>query len=59
MRYQLRVAFSEASGVLPQVMEEFAALFGRSHFMLETYCCEDAEAVVVTMGSMSVSRVRS
>lgn len=53
MRYQSRVAFSEASQVLPQVMEEFAALFGRSHFMLETYCCEDAEAVVVTMGSMS------
>ena len=53
MRYQQRVAFEQAAEVLPEIMKEFEKRFGRAHYMVETYSCEDAEAVVVTMGSMS------
>jgi pyruvate ferredoxin oxidoreductase alpha subunit len=53
MRYQQAVAFPQALRTLPRVLEDFEKLFGRAHFMVDAYRCEDAEAVVVTMGSMS------
>ena len=53
MRYQQAVAFKEAPGVLAEAMAEFKKVFGREYSLIETYQCEDAEAVIVTLGSMS------
>ncbi|MCG0239988.1 MAG: pyruvate ferredoxin oxidoreductase [Firmicutes bacterium] len=53
MRYQQKVGFEAALEVLPEVMDEFARHFGRRYDLVETYRCEDAEAVLVTLGSMS------
>ncbi|MGI9952149.1 transketolase C-terminal domain-containing protein [Moorellaceae bacterium AZ2] len=53
MRYQQKVAFEEARKVIPEVQEEFYRAFGRRYSLIEPYKCEDAEVVLVTMGSMS------
>lgn len=53
MRFQQKVAFEDALEVIPEVMNKFAKIFGREHFMVEPYCCEDAEAVLMMMGSMA------
>jgi pyruvate ferredoxin oxidoreductase alpha subunit len=53
MRFQQSLAFGEALETLPQVLEEFQQVFGRQYSLLDAYRCDDAEAVVVTMGSMS------
>lgn len=53
IRYQQEAAFVEALKVIPEILEEFEKAFGRKHHIVEPYCCEDAEAVLVTLGSMS------
>ncbi len=53
MRYQQMVAFKNALEIIPQVQDDFFRIFGRKYEMLEEYRCRDAEAVLVTMGSMS------
>jgi len=53
MRFQQQDAFDKALKVIPEIMDKFTVMFGREHFMVEPYCCEDAEAVLITMGSMS------
>lgn len=53
MRYQQKVAFDEALSVLPEVQAEFARIFGRNYPLIESWQCEDADAVLVTLGSMS------
>jgi len=53
MRYQQAVAFSQAETVLPEAFTEFKKVFGREYSMIEAYRCDDAEAVIVTLGSMS------
>ena len=53
MRYQQNVAINEALKVTQEVMGKFAGSFGRSYQMAEFYQCEDAEAVLITLGSMS------
>jgi len=53
MRYQQQLAMQNALTVIPEVEEEFARAFGRRYHLVEGYCLDDAEAVVVTMGSMS------
>jgi pyruvate ferredoxin oxidoreductase alpha subunit len=55
MRFQQQTAFSHAMPVLKEVMAGFETQFGRTHRPVETYRCEDAEAVLVTLGSMSGS----
>lgn len=52
MRYQEEVGFNNASEVIPEVMKEFEDTFGRSYHPIESYCVEDAEAVIVGLGSM-------
>lgn len=42
---------NQALGVIEAVQEEFGRRFGRTYPVLEEYRCEDAEAVVVLMGS--------
>lgn len=53
MRFQQHQGFGKALPVLKQVMDEFKNQFGRSHHPIETYRCEDADAILVTIGSMS------
>jgi pyruvate ferredoxin oxidoreductase alpha subunit len=55
MRYQQFNAIAGALPVLEQTMADFEAQFGRSHQLVEPYRCEDADAVLVTLGSMSGS----
>jgi pyruvate ferredoxin oxidoreductase alpha subunit len=53
MRYQQRTGFEKALEVIPEVQREFLQAFGRRYEMVEAYRCEDADVVVVTLGSMS------
>lgn len=53
MRYQQMIAFNNASTVIPLVQQEFFEIFGRKYKPVEDYLCEDAETVLVTLGSMS------
>lgn len=43
-----------AAHVITQVEKRFAEQFGRTYpGLIETYCCEDAEVMLVTLGSIS------
>jgi pyruvate ferredoxin oxidoreductase alpha subunit len=53
MRYQQDAGFQAALDVIPQIQDEFGATFGRTYEMVEAYRCDDAEVVLVTIGSMS------
>lgn len=53
MRYQQRVGFTEAEGVMDQIFREFEQTFGRHHARAEGYRLEDADTVLITLGSMS------
>lgn len=53
MRRQQKDAFENAKKIAPELMEEFSHIFGRKLPMAEAYRCEDAEMVLVTIGSMS------
>ncbi len=55
MRYQQFEGFANAGTVLVQTMAEFAVHFGRTYTPLDAYLCDDAEAVLITLGSMSGS----
>ncbi|MCI8371424.1 MAG: pyruvate synthase [Lachnospiraceae bacterium] len=50
-RYQLRLAMDEAQKVLPQICREFASISGRSHQAVEGYGTEDAQVLLVLLGS--------
>ena len=53
MRYQQATGFEAAVGVIDEVFAEFEKKFGRKHARIEGYMLDDAEEVVVTLGSMS------
>lgn len=53
MRYQQRVGFDCALDVIPQVQDKFFRVFGRRYDMVEAYRSEDADVILVTLGSMS------
>ena len=53
MRYQQMEGFRAAAGVANRVFEEFHQRFGRKLGAVKSYCLEDAEVAVVTLGSMS------
>jgi pyruvate ferredoxin oxidoreductase alpha subunit len=53
MRYQQKVGFENALNVIPEVQRAFCKNFGRQYEMAETYLCDDADVVLVTLGSMS------
>lgn len=55
MRYQQYQGFCSAMPVIKETMADFSAQFGRSYQTLEGYQCEDAEAILITLGSMSGS----
>lgn len=53
-RYQQYQAMAAAQDVLVEVNEEFEKIFGRAyHGMVEAYDCDDAEVVLVVMGSVA------
>lgn len=52
MRYQQKEGFDHVKSVLPAIQTEFYKKFGREQFITEQYLCEDADIVLVTLGSM-------
>jgi pyruvate ferredoxin oxidoreductase alpha subunit len=55
MRYQQFQGFNNAYPVLKEMMADFAGHFGRTYQPVDAYMCDDAEAVLITLGSMSGS----
>ncbi len=53
MRYQQKVGFDNALQIIPKIQEEFYETFGRKLSLIEEYKTEDADVVLVTLGSMS------
>jgi pyruvate ferredoxin oxidoreductase alpha subunit len=53
MKYQQAAGFRNAKRVMGEVFQEFTELFGRKKSIVEGYRTDDAEAVIVTLGSMS------
>ncbi len=52
-RYAQQKAMERADGVIEQVFKDFGKKFGRRYSKIEPYRVEDAEIILVTMGSMS------
>lgn len=50
-RYQLHLAMAEAGRLIPDLFREYEELSGRSYRSVESYCCEDAETILVLLGS--------
>lgn len=53
MKYQQAIGFEKAHDIMNEVFDEFNEKFGRKKSLVEGYRLEDAQAVVVTLGSMS------
>lgn len=51
-KYQLHLAMEEAKKVIPQVFLEYAKISGRKYHMAEGYYTEDAEVLLVVLGSV-------
>lgn len=50
-RYQLHLAMKDAEKVLPKILKEYETLSGRVYKSFESYRCEDAETILVLLGS--------
>jgi len=50
-RYQLHLAMKEAAKLLPSIFKEYETLSGRTYSIMEGYKHEDAEVVLVFLGS--------
>lgn len=50
-RYQLHLAMEQAEKELPEIFEEYGNLSGRSYKTWEGYCYEDAEILMLLLGS--------
>jgi len=53
VKYQQKYAMDNAFGIIEDVFKEFENKFGRKLHIIETYKTEDADAVLVCMGSMT------
>ncbi len=53
MRYQQAVAFEKSLEIIPRIQEEFYQHFGRRYKMVEAHHCDDADVLLVTIGSMA------
>ncbi len=51
-RYDMEVAMEGAKNVIRKVNQEFEEVFGRKYDLIENYQCEDAEIILVAMGSI-------
>lgn len=53
-RYMIEEAMENAKKLIPQVDQEYGRLFGREYGgLVEKYRCEDADLVMMTMGTMA------
>jgi pyruvate ferredoxin oxidoreductase alpha subunit len=52
-RYETHLAVMNALEVYDEVADDFAGRFGRAHPAVEAYRCEDAETLLVMMGSFA------
>ncbi len=50
-RYQLHLAMQQADEALPKLFEEYGALSGRTYSKVEGYFCEEAQELLVLLGS--------
>lgn len=50
-RYQMHLAMEQAHKVLPEIFEEYGNLSGRYYGKVEGAYCEDAETILVLLGS--------
>ncbi|HEX3012816.1 MAG TPA: pyruvate synthase subunit PorA [Methanobacterium sp.] len=51
-RHDMEVAMEGAKEVIRTVNKEFAEKFGRKYDLVENYMCDDAEIIIVAMGSL-------
>lgn len=51
-RYDMEMAMEGAKDVIRRVNREFEETFGRKYDLVENYRCEDAEIILVAMGSI-------
>ena len=52
-RHDMQVAMDKSMEVIKEVGAEFGEKFGRTYGLTEPYLCEDAEIILVCMGSMA------
>ena len=51
-RYDMEMAMEGSVEVIKRVNQEFEEIFGRKYDLIENYKCEDAEIILVAMGSI-------
>ncbi|MDO9044218.1 MAG: pyruvate synthase subunit PorA [Methanobacteriaceae archaeon] len=51
-RYHLELAMERSMDVIKKVNKEFSEIFGREYGSVEEYYCDDAEIILITMGSL-------
>ena len=51
-RHDMEVAMEGAKDIIRSVNKEFAEKFGREYDLVENYKCDDAEVIIVAMGSL-------
>jgi pyruvate ferredoxin oxidoreductase alpha subunit len=51
-RFAIQETYKQIHKLLPQIFEEFSSIFGRNYNFVEKYRLEDAEKVIVAMGSV-------
>ncbi|TNF87112.1 MAG: pyruvate synthase [Gammaproteobacteria bacterium] len=52
-RYETHLAVERALSIYDEVIEEFAATFGRRYDKIDAYCMDDADYVFIMLGSFS------
>jgi len=53
MRHNIAAAMEEALGCLHEIQEEFNAIFQRRYDAVEAICCDDADIILVTSGTIT------
>jgi pyruvate ferredoxin oxidoreductase alpha subunit len=51
-RYAIEVAMERSKEVIAKANQDFKEIFGREYGLVETYRCDDAEIIIVAMGSV-------
>ncbi|MDI9619171.1 pyruvate synthase subunit PorA [Methanothermobacter sp.] len=51
-RYEVEMAMERSRKVIAKACQEFSEMFGREYGFVEEYRCEDAEIILVAMGSV-------
>ncbi len=51
-RHDMEVAMEGSKNIIREIHDEFAEVFGRKYDLVEKYLCEDAEIILVAMGSI-------